>query len=81
MERDVVTELRAVVYAAVPHEQNNDVQKLVTIFLLGTWSIVTIGISFGWAVSTPAYAALSVLVWTRFGKVQEQEAGRLEDEK
>ena len=52
----------------VPHDQNNDVRKVATIVVVLVWAAITVGIAYGWAVSTPEYGVLSAFVWALFGR-------------
>lgn len=70
-------EAYATLYTLVPHDANNDDRKTVTLLLVGSWLSLTAAIMLGVAVPTEGYGLLSVIVWTRFGKIQEQEAQRL----
>lgn len=76
--RTLRAELKAAGYAFIPHANNDNTRKLVTLGLVATWIILTVGISFEYAVPTEAYALLSAFVWSRFGKIQEQEAQNLD---
>lgn len=77
--RPLKTQAQAAYYALRPHPDNSTTRKTVTLALVATWIILTILISTDHAVPTEAYAALSAWVWRRFGKIEEQEAQRIEE--
>ncbi len=77
--RDHATELRALKLAILPHENNSDSRKAVTLMLAGSWCVITIGISFGWAVPSEMYGLLSAFVGAWISRMQEREATRIED--
>jgi len=76
--RPLRTQAKAAFYTVTPHPANNNTRKIGTLALVATWILLTILISTDYAVPTEAYAALSAWVWRRFGKIEEQEAQRIE---
>ncbi len=76
---DTESELRALKLTLIPHPDNNDARKLVTLMLVASWCAITVGISFGWAVPSEMYGLLSAFVGAWVTKIQERELGRLTD--
>lgn len=62
-------ELYCLLLAFIPHEYNDHTTKAVTILFITTWSIVTVGIAFGFANPSPLYyGPFSGLVFYFFGR-------------
>jgi len=76
---DAQTEFQALKLALIPHPENNDARKVVTLMLVASWCAITVGISFGLAVPSEMYGLLSAFVGAWVSKIQERELGRLTD--
>jgi len=74
---DPQTELKGLKYTLLPHPENSDSRKAITLMLVSSWCVITIGISFGWAVPSEMYGLLSAFVGAWVTKIQEREMGRL----
>lgn len=66
-------ELLAFFYAVVPHQNNNRMDKLLTLLLFLAWLAITIGIAYGWAVPAEGYGMLSAFVGYRVGTIKERD--------
>lgn len=51
------------------HEANNDLEKLLGLALFATWSVITIGVAFGYAEATEQYAIITALMWMMIGRM------------
>lgn len=47
---------------------NNNMEKTLLWFLLAAWTIITVGIAFGYAESTTVYSGITALVWALVGR-------------
>lgn len=56
------------------HPNNDDIKKFVAIALIITWSIITVGVSFGYAEVTSEYTIITAIIWMFIGRLWGEEA-------
>jgi len=78
--RDFRTEGRAFIYTLIPHENNSDTRKALTVILFILWGVMGLGIQAGYPAPTEIWGGLTAFVFWRMGKIQEQEADRVDSE-
>lgn len=69
IKRRIVQEGIALRRTAWFHETNSDLEKLLALALFATWSVITIGVAFGYAEATQQYAIITALMWMMIGKM------------
>lgn len=69
--------LRALWWTFVPHTYNSPIPKIVTTFLMATWSTVTIGKAFGLAEAGQFYPYMTILVFAIVCTIWGFEMGAL----
>lgn len=77
--RDTRTEAKALGYAILPHSENDDSQKTITLGLVALWGAMTLLWQLGYPAPPEAWGMLTGFVAWRIGRIQEKEASRLED--
>lgn len=73
--------LTALGKALYPHEGNNNGRKWVTILAVGVWSIITLGVAFGFAEKTSVYNQITYVVVAILFEQIGQEKARLKYER
>ncbi len=78
--RPIRTEAKGFAYTITPHTENSNQRKAVTIILVVLWGAMTLGSQAGFNPPETAYGTLTAFVFWRIGKIQEQEAERVDSE-